>query len=144
MTTATQGNSVRVHYRGSLEDGTEFDNSYDRGEPIGFTVGAGQMIDGFDSAVVGMKVGDTKTVTLQPGEAYGEVNPEAYTNLSRDAFPDDFPIAEGGQVPLTGPNNEQFMGVIQEFDDKSVKIDLNHRLAGKVLNFDIELVEIGG
>ena len=143
MTTATKGNAVQVHYRGSLEDGTEFDNSYDREQPISFTVGEGQMIDGFDAAVVGMKVGDKKTVTLQPGEAYGDVNPDAYTSLSRGAFPDDFPITEGGQVPLTGPNNEQFMGVIQEFDDKSVKIDLNHRLAGKVLNFDIELVEIG-
>ena len=142
--TATKGSQVKVHYMGTLDDGTQFDSSYDRGEPIAFTVGSGEMIDGFDAAVVGMSEGEKKTITLSPTEAYGEVNPDAYTTLSRTAFPDDFPVEDGGRVPLTGPNNEHFVGVISKFDDDEVTVDLNHPMAGKTLNFDIEVVEIGG
>lgn len=143
-TTATEGTTVKVHYRGTLDDGTEFDSSYTRGEPIGFTLGSGEMIDGFDAAVNGMAVGEKKTVRLDASEAYGEVNPDAFTTLSREAFPDDFPLQEGNKVPLTGPGNEQFVGTIKSLTESSIDIDLNHPMAGKDLNFDIELVEIEG
>jgi len=142
MIKVSNGSQVKVHYRGTLDDGTEFDSSYSRGEPIGFTVGSGEMIDGFDTAVVGMTVGETKSFSLEPSQAYGDVNPDAFTQLGRDAFPEDFPISEGGRVPLTGPDEQQLIGVIKEFDDKSVTIDLNHPMAGKNLNFEIELVDV--
>jgi len=143
-TTVTEGTVVKVHYRGTLDDGTEFDSSYDRGEPIGFTVGSGEMIDGFDAAVRGMAVGEKKTIRLEPADAYGDVNPDAVTTLSRDAFPQDFPLEEGNKVPLTGPGNEQFVGTITTITESAVNIDLNHPMAGKDLNFELELVEIEG
>jgi FKBP-type peptidyl-prolyl cis-trans isomerase 2 len=143
-TTATKGTTVKVHYRGTLDDGTEFDSSYTRGEPIGFTLGSGEMIDGFDAAVAGMAVGEKKTIRLEPSEAYGDVNPNAFTTLSREAFPEDFPLQEGNKVPLTGPGNEQFVGTITTIDEGSINIDLNHPMAGKDLNFELELVDIEG
>ena len=103
------------------------------------------MIDGFDKAVAGMSVGETKTVRLTASEAYGDVNPDAYTTLERSIFPDDFPLTEGGMVPLTGPGGEQFMGTILEInEDTGVRVDLNHPMAGKDLNFELELVEVEG
>jgi FKBP-type peptidyl-prolyl cis-trans isomerase 2 len=140
--TATEGSKVKVHYRGTLDDETQFDSSYDRGEPIAFTVGSGEMIDGFDTAVRGMSEGEKKTITLTPAEGYGEVNPDAFTTMPRASFPDGFPIEEGGKVPLTGPDNQQFVGTISEFDNDVVMVDLNHPMAGKTLNFDLELVAV--
>ena len=100
LTTATEGTNATVHYRGTLEDGSEFDNSHVRGEPITFTVGAGQMISGFNDAVNGMTVGETKTVTLTPDQAYGDVNPEAQTTFPKSGFPADLELVEGMPVPL--------------------------------------------
>jgi peptidylprolyl isomerase len=140
--TATEGNTVRVHYRGTLDDGSEFDSSHKREEPLAFTVGSGEMIEGFDQAVTGMEVGETKSIRLTPEQAYGDINPAAYTELSRESFPEDFPVNEGSLVPLTGPANEQLVGTITEVTDNSVTVDLNHPMAGKDLNFEIELVGI--
>ena len=142
MTTAEKGSNVRVHYRGTLTDGTEFDNSYERGNPIEFQVGAGQMIRGFDNAVNGMNVGDTKTVTLAPDEAYGDVRPEANTEIPLTAFPDDLELVEGMPVPLATDQGHKLMGRVSQLNEQTVTVDLNHPLAGQELNFEIELVEV--
>ena len=142
MLKAQKGTQVKVHYRGSLTDGTEFDNSYGRGEPIGFQVGAGQMIPGFDTAVEGMTVGDKKTVTLAPEEAYGDINPEATTEIPRTAFPEALELRTGLPVPLATPDGQQLMGSIRQLNEATVTVDLNHPLAGQQLQFDIELVSI--
>ena len=142
LTTATEGTNATVHYRGTLEDGSEFDNSRTRGEPITFTVGAGQMIRGFNDAVSGMAVGETKTVTLTPDQAYGDVNPEATTTFPKSGFPADLELVEGMPVPLRTPDGRTLMGRLTEQQEETVTIDLNHPLAGQTLQFEIELVEV--
>jgi peptidylprolyl isomerase len=142
MTTAEKGSNVRVHYRGTLTTGEEFDNSYERGTPIEFQIGAGQMIRGFDTAVEGMTVGSKKTVTLTPDEAYGDTNPEASTQMPVSAFPDDLELTEGMPVPLATQEGHRLMGRIETVSEDTVTIDLNHPLAGQELNFEIELVEV--
>jgi|10_taG_2_1085330.scaffolds.fasta_scaffold00828_10 peptidylprolyl isomerase len=143
MLKATKGNQVTVHYRGHLADGTEFDNSYNRETPIEFQVGSGQMLGGFDSAVVGMSVGDKKSITLLPNEAYGEINPDAKTVIPRAAFPETIELTEGLPVPLATPDGQQVLGSIRTLNEETVTVDLNHPLAGQELQFDIELVSIG-
>jgi len=142
LTTATEGTNATVHYRGTLEDGSEFDNSHVRGEPITFTVGAGQMIPGFNDAVNGMTVGENKTVTLTPDQAYGDVNPEAQTTFPKSGFPADLELVEGMPVPLRTPDGRTLMGRLTEQQEETVTIDLNHPLAGQTLQFEIELVEV--
>ena len=142
MLKAQKGTQVKVHYRGSLQDGTEFDNSYGRGEPIGFQVGAGQMIRGFDNAIVGMSVGEKKTITLTKDEAYGDIVEDAHTEIQRTAFPEHIALTEGLPVPLATPEGKSLMGRISQLNETSVTVDLNHPLAGQDLQFDIELVEI--
>jgi peptidylprolyl isomerase len=140
--TIKAGDTISVHYKGTLQDGTEFDNSYKREEPISFTAGSGQMIKGFDNAVIGMTEGETKTVTFGSDEAYGEVVPDRKTEIAREAFPDDFPLEKGGKVPLQAPGGETLMGTITETTDKAVSIDLNHPLAGETLTFEVEVVKV--
>ncbi len=142
LTTATEGASATVHYRGTLEDGSEFDNSHTRGEPITFTVGSGEMIPGFNNAVAGMTVGETVTVTLTPDQAYGDVNPEAQTTFPKSGFPEGLDLVEGMPVPLKTPDGRTLIGRLTEQQDESVTIDLNHPLAGQTLQFEIELVEV--
>ena len=141
--TIKAGDEISVHYRGTLEDGTEFDNSYERATPITFTGGGGRMISGFDNAVIGMTEGEVKTVTLGPEEAYGDIDPERSTELPRSAFPEDFPLEEGTQVPLQAPGGGNLVGTVTETDTDLVKIDLNHALAGKTLTFEVEVVKVG-
>jgi len=140
-TIAKEGRAVHVHYKGTFEDGTVFDSSYDRGEAIEFTVGAGQMIPGFDAAVNGMKVGETKTVTLEPEQAYGEHNPEGIQSVPKQSFPENFEF-EAGVVIEGNVQNQPVRGVINQVEEEFVVIDFNHPMAGKNLNFDIELVEV--
>lgn len=142
LTTATEGTNATVHYRGTLPDGSEFDNSHTRGEPITFTVGSGQMIPGFNDAVNGMTVGESKTVTLTPDQAYGDVNPEAQTTFPKSGFPADLELVEGMPVPLRTPDGRTLMGRLAEQQEETVTIDLNHPLAGQTLQFEIELVEV--
>ncbi len=140
-TIAKEGREVQVHYKGSFDDGTVFDSSYDRGHTIGFTVGAGEMISGFDAAVSGMKVGETKQVTLEPEEAYGNHNPDGVQAVPRESFPEDFQFEEG--LVIEGNVQDQpVRGIISEIKDEFVVVDFNHPMAGKNLNFDIELVEV--
>ena len=132
---------VSVHYTGTLEDGSKFDSSHDRGEALGFTVGAGQMISGFDAAVVGMKIGDKKTVTLAPSEAYGEVD-EAKVQVMKKSDLASFEEAgikleAGAELPT-----QHGLFKIKEVKDEDIYIDVNHALAGKTLTFEIEIVDI--
>ena len=139
--TAMDGSSVKVHYRGTLNDGTVFDSSYDRGETITFTIGAGQMIPGFDSAVNGMTLGEKKTVNLKPEQAYGDRIDEAVRDVPKTSFPDDFEFNNG--VPVEGNvNGNAVRGIIEEVNEDSVTIDFNHPMAGRDLNFEIELVDV--
>jgi len=140
--TAADGANATVHYRGTLEDGTEFDNSNTRGEPITFTIGSGQMIPGFNDAVTGMNVGETKTVTLSPDQAYGNINPEAQTTFPKSGFPEGLELVDGMPVPLRTPNGQTVVGRLTEQHEDMVTIDLNHPLAGETLQFEIELVGV--
>jgi len=143
MTTATTGDNVSVHYRGTLTDGTEFDNSYSRGTPIEFEIGSGQMISGFSDAIVGMAVGDKKTISLTSSEAYGEINPEASTSIPRTSFPAEVELTEGMPVPLATSDGRHLLGRVSEVDTETVTVDLNHPLAGKALQFEVELMGVG-
>lgn len=140
-TIAKEGRAVQVHYKGTFEDGTIFDSSYDRGETIGFTVGAGEMIPGFDAAVNGMKVGETKTVVIEPEMAYGDHNPEGIQAVPKGSFPEDFEF-EQGLVIEGNVQGQPVRGVINQVEEEVVVIDFNHPMAGKNLNFDIELVNV--
>jgi len=142
MSTVEAGNTVNVHYRGTLDDGSEFDSSHNRGETLTFEVGAGQMIPGFDAALPGMEVGETKNVTLAPDQAYGETNPEAVADVPKTNFPDGYEFAVDTKVQGQNQMGHAVVGIINEVHDESVTINFNHPLAGKSLNFEIELVSI--
>ncbi len=133
------GDTVAVHYTGSLEDGTVFDSSVGKA-PLTFTVGAGQVITGFDKAVIGMKVGEKKTVTLPPEEAYGQHDPNQIIILDRNKFQGE--ISVGMQVTLTDNTGRQIIAVITAIGPSTVTLDANSKLAGKTLIFEIELVSI--
>ncbi len=135
------GDTVSVHYKGTFSDGQEFDNSRRRDKALEFEVGSGAMIQGFNKAVFGMRPGETKSVKLDPKDAYGERNPEALQSVPRTAFAPDFKFKVGGPIRGNGPFGP-FMAVIQDFNDTEVTLDMNHPLAGKELNFEIELVSI--
>ena len=135
----TNGQNVQVHYKGTLDDGTEFDNSRLRGIPIEFQVGDGRMIRGFNNATLGMKVGESKTFTLTPDEAYGGHNPQAMQTVPREAFDDDFEFILGGTIQGNGPRGP-FVAKIHEVTDEEVTLDMNHPLAGETLTFEIEVV----
>ena len=136
------GNTISVHYRGTLTDGTEFDSSHTRGEPIQFQAGSGEMIAGFDNAVIGMELGGKKNITIPCDEAYGQRNAEAVQVVPRDSFPEDFEFIEGASVQGSGPNGQPFIAKIISASDKEVTLDFNHPLAGETLGFEIEVVEI--
>tara|TARA_Y100001938_G_scaffold138044_1_gene203030 strand:+ start:191 stop:625 length:435 start_codon:yes stop_codon:yes gene_type:complete len=143
MKTVTVGNNVEVHYVGTFEDGTEFDNSHTRGATLDFEVGAGRMIKGFDQAVVGMTEGETKTVSLTPVDAYGERVEEAIQPVPMAAFGPDFKFELGEMIQGNGPQGS-FVAKIQAIQEEQqqVILDMNHPLAGKTLNFEIQMVKI--
>ena len=142
MTTVTNGDLISIHYRGTLDDGTEFDNSYTRNQTIDFVVGNGQMIKGFELAVYGMEEGDKKSVTIEPENAYGNINPEAIKVFPRTSFPQDMPIEIGGTVEARTEDGRSHPARIANVKDDGIAVDFNHPLAGKTLSFDIELVKI--
>jgi peptidylprolyl isomerase len=142
MSKVENGNEIKVHYRGTFNDGIEFDNSQTRGEPLGFTVGAGQMIEGFNNACIGMSVGEKKTIILEPDEAYGPINPDAIQSVTKEIFPNDFNYEVGNQVQGQTPEGQVINAIIAEVADTSVMLDMNHPLAGKSLTFEIEVVDI--
>ena len=139
---SNEGKKVRAHYRGTLDDGTQFDCSYDRGEPIEFTCGAHQMIAGFDAAVIDMEVGEKKTVHIPAADAYGERRDDLVLRFPAAQVPNIDEIKVGDKLFLTTPAGQPVPVTVIEVDAEGVTLDTNHELAGKDLNFDIELVEV--
>jgi peptidylprolyl isomerase len=137
-----KGNSLKVHYIGTLNDGTEFDNSYKRGEPIEFQVGSGQLIKGFDEGVLGMSQGEKKTINIPAAEAYGEYDENANQMIGRQNFPEDFEFVVGGQVTGQNEMGMPIRATIKEVSPEGITLDFNHPLAGQELNFELEVVEI--
>lgn len=141
MAQASNGDTVRVHYTGSLEDGTIFDSSTGR-EPLEFTLGEGQLIAGFERAVLGMTPGDSVQVTISPEEGYGPHLEEMVIAIGRDKVPEGLALEVDMQVQLQTPDGRPAPATVVEISAESVTLDVNHPLAGKSLVFDIDLVEI--
>jgi len=141
MTQAKTGDTVRIHYTGTLDDGSQFDSSDGR-DPLEFALGGGQVIPGFDTAVDGMAVGENKSVTIQPEEAYGEHHDQLVQQVPRSSLPEDMEPAVGMQLQSQGPDGQVMNLVVTEVEDDSITVDANHPLAGQALTFAIELVEV--
>jgi peptidylprolyl isomerase len=141
MAKAKKGDKVKVHYTGKLTDDTVFDSSRER-EPLEFTIGAGQMIKGFDAAVEGMEVGESKKVEIPSAEAYGERSDEAMIEVDKSQLPKDMNPEKGMQLEATSQDGRRQILIIHEVKEEKVVLDANHPLAGKELVFDIELVEV--
>lgn len=141
MADAKAGDTVKVHYTGKLEDGTVFDSSADR-EPLQFTIGEGNIVPGFENAVVGMSPGQSKTETIPCTEAYGPRREELIQSIERSAIPEDIALLEGQRLQVSHPDGQAMVVTVTEVSDESVTLDGNHMLAGKDLVFEIELVEI--
>jgi peptidylprolyl isomerase len=140
MTQARTGDTVRVHYRGTLDDESVFDSSAGR-EPLEFTLGEGRVIPGFEEAVLGMAVGEEKTVTIPAEQAYGAHRAEMVATLSRDVLPEGMEPQVGQQLQLN-QEGQTFVVSVTEVSGESVTLDANHPLAGQDLTFALELVEI--
>lgn len=139
---SNEGKIVKIHYTGTLDDGEKFDSSYDHGEPIEFKCMAGSVIKGFDDAVVDMSVGDKKTIHLEPNEAYGEYDEKLVMAVPVENVPNASELPIGESIYLQGPDGMPIPANVISVDDKEVRLDLNHPLAGKPLNFELELVEV--
>lgn len=137
---AAKGQKVKTHYRGTLDDGSVFDSSYDRGEPIEFIAGAGQMIPGYDAAVLEMEIGEKRTVNIPAKEAYGEYDERNIAQVPVSAIPnaDQLPVGECIMVPLENGGSARVKVV--KIEDGTVHLDANHELAGQALTFEIELL----
>lgn len=142
LTGRNVGKTCRTHYRGTFNDGTQFDSSYDRGEPLEFICGAGQMIRGFDAAVADMEVGQIVDVHLMPEEAYGMPDPNAVFTVEIAQLPGSEELEAGQQVYLTNQHGQPFPVKVAAKDETTITFDANHEMAGKELNFRIELVEV--
>ncbi|HJA67766.1 MAG TPA: FKBP-type peptidyl-prolyl cis-trans isomerase [Candidatus Mediterraneibacter cottocaccae] len=142
LTGRNVGKTCRTHYRGTFNDGTQFDSSYDRGEPLEFVCGAGQMIRGFDAAVADMEVGQVVDVHLMPEEAYGMPDPNAVFTVEIAQLPGSEDLTVGQQVYLSNQYGQPFPVKVTAKEEKTITFDANHEMAGKELNFRIELVEV--
>ena len=142
MSKVEVGNTVQVHYVGTFVDGTEFDSSRSRGEPISFKVGSQQMIKGFDEAIVGMTLGETKEFTLSPEDAYGAHNPEHIKSYPQNVFPSEVELVEGATVAGQNELGQQMVAKILQVSDEEVILDFNHPMAGKILKFDVEVMSV--
>jgi peptidylprolyl isomerase len=142
MKKAQAGDTVKVHYKGTLSDGQLFDSSAGR-DPLAFQLGSGQVIKGFDDGVAGMEIGDKKTINIPYSDAYGPVNEELLINFERSQIPSDIPLETGITLNMHQEGNGQVVPVvIKEVADEYVILDANHPLAGKDLTFELELVGI--
>ena len=141
MTEVKSGDTVRIHYTGTLADGSQFDSSQGR-EPLEFVVGSGQIIPGLDKALPGMTEGDKKTVNVPASEAYGKTDPNARQAVPREHIPADIPLEVGQQLQLQSEDGRVIMATVAEANEESVVLDANHPLAGQDLTFAIELVSI--
>ena len=136
------GRTVRVHYRGTFNDGTQFDSSYDRGEPLEFICGAGMMISGFDKAVVDMETGQAVDIHLMPEEAYGMPDPDRIITIEIEQLPGSEQLNVGDRVFLRAWNGQSFPVTVTAKEEETITLDSNHEMAGKELNFHIELLEV--
>jgi FKBP-type peptidyl-prolyl cis-trans isomerase 2 len=141
MTKAQEGNTVTVHYTGTLNDGNTFDSSQGR-DPLSFQIGNGQVIPGFESGIVGMTEGETKTIHILSEQAYGDRKDEALQTVAKTQFPGDFSPAIGETVSGKTGDGENFQAKVVSEQDDSFTIDFNHPLAGEDLTFKVELVSI--
>lgn len=139
MRQVTTGDTVSVHYTGKFSDGVVFDSSAERG-PIELTVGENQVIAGFENALVGMEEGETKTVTVEPQEAYGAHDPNLVHIVERARIPEDVELSPGAELQATTPNGNQMRLAVTELDNDNVTLDANHPLAGRTLTFEMTLV----
>jgi FKBP-type peptidyl-prolyl cis-trans isomerase 2 len=139
---AKAGDTVSLHYKGTLTDGTIFDSSEGR-EPLSFALGANQVIEGFDAAVTGMAVGEKKTIHIPVEQAYGQANPEMVIKMPRSEIPADMVPEVGMAMHLSDDAGEIIPVMVVGLDEESITLDANHPLSGQDLNFDLELVSIG-
>ncbi len=141
MNAAKEGDKVRVHYTGRLENGDVFDDSRDR-EPLEFTIGEGKIIPGFEEAVKGMSPGDTSTETIPCKKAYGERREDLVVSLERSELPDDIDPDIGQPLQMEQNDGSRLNVIVTDRDESTITLDANHPLAGRDLEFQIELVEI--
>jgi len=141
MSEAKNGDNVKIHYTGKLEDGTVFDSSAGR-EPLEFTIGSGQVIPGFEEAVLGMRTGESKNVTIPSDKAYGERNEQLIIEVPREQVPPDINPELDQKLQMGGPNGELIVVTVVDLNDDAIVLDANPPLAGKNLIFDLELVSI--
>lgn len=133
------GNKVKIHYTGTLNDGTVFDSSEGRG-PLEFTIGSNQVIAGFENGIKDMKLNQEKTIKIKPSDAYGEKNEQLIVSIPREKFPKEIEV--DGRLILKGPQGQNIPAVVKEIKDNAVVIDLNHPLAGKELTFKVKVVGV--
>jgi peptidylprolyl isomerase len=141
MATATHGDTVQVHYTGRLDDGTVFDTSEGR-DPLSFTVGAGQVIPGFDDAVTGMAAGDSKTVRIGPDDGYGDRRDDLVLEVPKEQLPDGLDPVPGMELALRGEDGRALPVRVADVGDAAILLDANHPLAGETLTFDLTVVAV--
>lgn len=141
MSRVKKDDTVKVHYTGKLNDGQVFDSSVGR-EPLEFKVGAGMMIPGFEKGVLDMELNEKKTISIKPEDAYGEVRDDLFQEIPKDQLPEEIKPEVGMGLAATMPDGRQQQLRVSEVKDDSIVVDANHPLAGKELNFEIEVVEI--
>ncbi|MEM6752476.1 MAG: peptidylprolyl isomerase [Cyanobacteria bacterium P01_C01_bin.38] len=142
MAQAKAGDNVKVHYTGKLDDGTVFDSSVER-EPLEFSLGSGNVIPGFEEAIVGMAPGESKTTQIPPEQAYGPTREELVITVEKEQIPTDLSVEVGQQLQISQNNGQVIPVIVTDVSDSKVTLDANHPLAGQQLTFDIELVEVG-
>lgn len=141
MNSAENGNLVRVHYTGKLDDGSVFDSSHGR-DPLEFTLGGGQVISGFEQAVAGMEVGETRSARVPADEAYGQRREDLLLEVERQQIPDSIEVEVGTQLQLQQGDGQNVPVTVTDVDSDSVTLDANHPLAGQDLTFELELVDV--
>ena len=139
---SNDGKKVKIHYVGTLDDGSQFDSSVDRGEPIEFVCGAGQVIPCLDEAVKEMTVGEKRDIHIEPADAYGEYNEAMVQEVPLSAIPNADQLPVGQQIYMQGPGGQPIPVVVTKIEGGVATFDMNHPLAGKPLNFALELVEV--
>ncbi len=141
MATAKAGNTVKIHYKGTFDNGEVFDSSFDR-EPLQFVLGGGQVIKGLDEGVTGMKVGDYKKIHVGAADAFGERKEDAFVSVDRKRVPKNLELKIGMPLKLSQPDGSAIPVKVTEITDENVTLDANHPYAGKDLNFEIKLLEV--